>query len=62
MRAKATQTQIQSVFDEVKFLTRTGQPSDETAFITDEMTQNELDEKLKAAGIDVLSKIKIANY
>lgn len=62
VRAKATQTQIQSVFDEVKFLTRTGQPSDETAFITDEMTQNELDEKLKAAGIDVLSKIKIANY
>lgn len=62
VRAKAVQTQIQSVFDEVKFLTRTGQPSDETAFITDEMTQNELDEKLKAAGIDVLSKIKIANY
>lgn len=62
VRAKAAQTQIQSVFDEVKFLTRTGQPSDETAFITDEMTQNELDEKLKAAGIDVLSKIKIANY
>ncbi len=62
VRAKAAQTQIQSVFDEVKFLTRTGQPSDETAFITDEMTQNELDEKLKAAGIDVLSKIKLANY
>lgn len=60
VRAKASQTQIQSVFDEVKFLSRTGQPSDETAFITDEMTENELDEKL--AGIDVISKIKIANY
>lgn len=60
VRAKASHAQVQSVFDEVKFLTRTGQPSDETAFITDEMTENELDAKL--AGLDVISKIKIANY
>ncbi len=60
VRTKATESQIQSIFGEVKFLSRKGQPSDETAFITDEITENELNDMLK--GIEVISKIKVANY
>ena len=60
VRTKATESEIQSIFGEVKFLSRKGQPSDETAFITDEITENELNDMLK--GIEVISKIKVANY
>ena len=60
VRTKASESQIQSVFGEVKFLSRKGQPSDETAFITDEFTENELNNMLN--GIEVISKIKVANY
>ena len=44
----------------VKYLSRPGQPSDEVAFITDSMTENELDSKL--AGAEVLNVIKVTNY
>jgi homoserine dehydrogenase len=60
VRAKAGTAQINSVFSEVRFLSRNGQPSDEVAFITDEMTENELREKL--GGIDVINIIKVTNY
>ena len=47
-------------FDDVKFLSRKGQPSDEVAFITDAMTENELREKLGDA--NVINIIKVTNY
>ena len=47
-------------FNDVKFLTRQGKPSNEVAFITDSMTEASLDSKL--AGIDVINKIKVTNY
>ncbi len=60
VRAKATCTQINSAFSEVKYLSRKGQPSDEVAFITDIMTENELKKRLD--GIPVLNIIKVTNY
>ncbi len=60
VRAKADKTLVKEVFHDVKFLSRRGQPSDETAFITDKMTENCLQEKLK--GIDVINIIKVTNY
>lgn len=60
IRAKADCTQVKSQLGEVKFLSRKGQPSDEVAFITDIMTENELNEKL--SGIDVINIIKVTNY
>lgn len=60
VRAKASCSQVNSVFSEVKYLSRKGQPSDEVAFITDRMTENELFKKLE--GIDVINTIKVTNY
>lgn len=60
VRAKAEKTLVQEVFHDVKFLSRRGQPSDETAFITDKMTENRLQQKLE--GIDVINIIKVTNY
>lgn len=60
VRAKADKTSVQEIFHDVKFLSRRGQPSDETAFITDKMTETRLQEKLK--GIDVINIIKVTNY
>ncbi len=60
VRAKASGVAVKSAFSEVKFLSRKGQPSDETAFITDSMTENELMKKLD--GFDVINIIKVTNY
>ena len=60
VRAKAEKALVQGIFHDVKFLSRRGQPSDETAFITDKMTENSLMKKLN--GIDVISVIKVTNY
>ena len=60
VRAKSSEGTIKSIFDEVKFLSRIGQPSDEIAFITDAMTENKLREKLK--DVDVVNTIKVTNY
>lgn len=60
VRAKADPAKIKGIFDVVKYLSRTGQPSDEVAFITDIMTENELNKKLE--GIDVINIIKVTNY
>lgn len=60
VRAKATESEAVALFHNVKFLTRTGQPSDEVAFITDSMTENVLDKKLE--GVNVINKIKVTNY
>ncbi len=60
VRAKMSESRVKNVFSEVKFLSRKGQPSDEVAFITDKMTENELMEKL--SGEKVLNIIKVTNY
>ena len=60
VRAKCSEAKILSVFKDVKFLTRTGKPSDEVAFITDRMTENRLMQKLE--GTDVINIIKVTNY
>lgn len=60
VRAKASCAQINNAFSEVKYLSRKGQPSDEVAFITDVMTENELTEKL--SGFEVINTIKVTNY
>ena len=60
VRAKADQQAVQTRFHDVKFLSRRGQPSDETAFITDAMTENTLRKKLE--GVDVINIIKVTNY
>lgn len=60
VRAKAECNDITGRFADVKFLSRQGQPSDEVAFITDIMTENELADKLK--DIHVINTIKVTNY
>lgn len=60
VRAIASESQIKSIFSDVKFLTRVGKPSNEVAFITDKMTQNALNKKLE--GIEVINTIKVTNY
>lgn len=60
VRAIAENAAVLDQFGEVKFLNRVGQPSNEIAFITDEMTENELREKLSQ--FDVINIIKVTNY
>lgn len=60
VRAKSSESKVKALLNDVKFLTRVGQPSDEVAFITDSMTQNELNEKLK--DVEVINVIKVTNY
>ena len=60
VRAKSSESKVKALLNDVKFLTRVGQPSDEFAFITDSMTQNELNEKLK--DVEVINIIKVTNY
>ena len=60
VRAKSSESKVKALLNDVKFLTRVGQPSDEVAFITDSMTQNELNEKLK--DVEVINIIKVTNY
>ncbi|MCC8074063.1 MAG: homoserine dehydrogenase [Clostridiales bacterium] len=60
VRAKSDCAKINSIFSDVRYLTRTGQPSDEVAFITDIMTENELKEKIK--DLNVINTIKVTNY
>lgn len=60
VRAIASEAQIKAIFNDVKFLNRVGKPSNEVAFITDSMTQNELCKKLD--GVEVLNTIKVTNY
>ena len=60
VRAIASEQQIKAIFNDVKFLTRVGKPSNEVAFITDKMTQVALNKKLE--GVDVINIIKVTNY
>lgn len=60
VRAKLSENEVMSMFSDVKFLSRKGQPSDEVAFITDAMTQKKLHEILGDA--KVLNVIKVTNY
>lgn len=60
VRARAAESDIKKLFGEVKFLKRYGQPSNEIAFITDSMTENELDGKLES--VDVINTIRVTDY
>ena len=60
VRAKASENAVMTAFNDVKFLSRKGQPSDEVAFITDSMTENDLMSKLD--GFNVINVIKVTNY
>ncbi len=60
VRAKASEGEIKKLFGEVKFLKRIGQPSDEVAFITDAMTENEL--KTKLENTDTINTIRVTDY
>ena len=60
VRVQGDETHIKQAFDNVKFLSRRGQPADEKAFITDEMTEEELERRL--AGFPVEAVIKVASY
>ncbi|MGN0529317.1 MAG: homoserine dehydrogenase [Eubacterium sp.] len=60
VRTKSTEAKVKATFNDVKFLSRIGQPSDEVAFITDSMTENELNAKL--ADFSVINTIKVTNY
>ena len=60
VRANASKEKIAEIFGDVQYLSRFGQPSSEVAFITGEMTENELCSKLE--GIDVINTIKVTNY
>lgn len=60
VRAIASEQQIKAIFNDVKFLTRVGKPSNEVAFITDKMTQVALNKKLES--VDVINIIKVTNY
>lgn len=60
IRAKISAQQVRDIFGEVKFLSRKDQPSDEVAFITGSMTENELMKRLD--GINTLNIIKVTNY
>lgn len=60
VRAKSSESKIKSIFSDVKFLTRVGQPSDEVAFITDSMTEVKLNKKL--GDVEVINTIKVTNY
>lgn len=60
VRAIASESKIKSIFNDVKFLTRVGKPSNEVAFITDKMTENSLMKKLD--GVEILNTIKVTNY
>lgn len=60
----AEQADIAGVFGDVTWLSRPGQPADEVAFVTDTMTEYELDEKLGTLGnkISVNSMIRVLDY
>lgn len=60
VRAKLSENEVMSMFSDVKFLSRKGQPSDEVAFITDSMTQDKLYKTLGDS--KVLNVIKVTNY
>lgn len=60
VRAKLSENEVMGMFNDVKFLERKGQPSDEVAFITDSMTQERLYEILGDS--KVLNVIKVTNY
>ncbi len=60
VRAKMSENEVMSKFSDVKFLQRKGQPSDEIAFITDRVTENELTNRL--AGEKIYNIIKVAEF
>ena len=60
VRANANEAAVKAAFGDVKFMKRFGQPSNEVAFITEAMTENELTTKL--GDFEVINTIKVTNY
>lgn len=60
----AAQPDIADAFGDVTWLSRPGQPADEVAFVTDIMTEYELDDKISTLGnkISVKSMIRVLDY
>ena len=58
------QSTVNDVMGGVEFLSRSGQPEDEIAFVTGQMTERELDSKLEVLGnlIKVKSMIRVLDY
>ena len=58
------QSTVNDVMGGVEFLSRPGQPEDEIAFVTGQMTERELDSKLEVLGnlIRVKSMIRVLDY
>lgn len=57
----ADKVQIASIFGDVEYLSREGQPADEAAFVTKEMPEKDFDAKLEKLSGKVLGKIRILN-
>jgi homoserine dehydrogenase len=60
VRAIADKAEVMNRFKKVKFLTRRGQPSGEVAFITDTMTEYELEKTLE--GLVIKNTIRVTDY
>lgn len=61
--AESTREQIAQYFGDVNYLARPGQPADEMAFVTAEMTENELEEKKSALkGVSMDALIRVLDY
>ncbi len=60
VRAKMSEEEVNKIFTDVKFLSRPHQPEDETAFITEKMTENELNAALDKN--KVFNIIKVAEF
>lgn len=61
----AQQSQLESLFDGVRMLSRDNQPAEEKAFITPVMKETKMEglaAALEAAGVEILSKIRVLDY
>lgn len=55
--------QIARCFGDAEYLARPGQPADELAFVTEEMTEHELDRRLEELqGVQLKSMIRVLDY
>ncbi|MBE6839478.1 MAG: homoserine dehydrogenase [Ruminococcus sp.] len=55
----ADKSAVEKAFEDVEFLARENAPSGEVAFVTNEMRECDIDEKLSAVGGEVLGKIRL---
>lgn len=60
VRAKADRKEAESIFGEVRFLSRDGAPDDECAFVTAVMNEAEFEEK--CAKLNVIGTLRVLDY